>query len=130
MEPNSEIVRSIRARQSSGLSTSARTAMALPPAARIWSTAWVRRSSRRGARVTGIPAWAQARAVARPIPLLAPVMAMGLPASSMAMGSPCALLLLGGLVLDARAQVFDVLAEALRGVAAGQDEAAEAEGKS
>jgi len=85
MEPKASTVLAVRASQAAGSVTSQAMAMARPPSRLMVSASSWHLSMRRAARATCMPARAQARAVAAPMPLEAPVMAMGLLRRSMAM---------------------------------------------
>ena len=82
MPPNASTVRPTARWQSSTLVTSPAAATARPPPRSISSTTSRSRSSRRAIMHTSIPARAHATAVARPIPLDAPLMQIALPRRS------------------------------------------------
>ncbi len=73
--PNVSTARATSARESASIVTSPGTASARPPAAVIARTTSSSRSARRARSTTAAPSAASARAVARPMPAEAPVMA-------------------------------------------------------
>jgi hypothetical protein len=80
--PNASAHRATIASQSDALVTSPTLISHRPPADSISARSDSRRSARRALATTGMPARAHASAVARPIPLDAPVMQIGFPLRS------------------------------------------------
>ena len=86
IDPNSPPVASINLWQSAGEVTSIGTTNARPPMPSISPRTSSSLSALRAPSATGIPARAHARAVARPMPDDAPVIAMGSPLRSVGTG--------------------------------------------
>ena len=85
--PNSVTAASARRWRSSRRVTSVARLTARPPRSRICCASWSRRSVRRAPSTTAAPRSASSRAVASPMPLLAPVTATTLPLMPV-IGSP------------------------------------------